>query len=343
MPLYTRRVLVGGAASVCIALVGVAMVWNTLRHQPEVTALKPVAAVPAATESPARLESDESAAASSPDVASEARGSQPQVQMQAPAQVAAENREDGATKGKSTRGAEPLAAPVAGEQKLDEGYSIAVADALTSTPVAQPPAAAAPADALPANGQPAAASPAPAPVNATDEQLESVAVTGQRGSLKSSRESKREATVQVEAEEIMVTGARSSRTRAPPHKGMTGSPRQSGGTLGGTSAAILVAPTELPPPAGVAGRDKFEQFEVNSVKQVVRRAGVHVLGGCRHLLVQLRAQAARSRCVAAEGCRARRGDDQLLRLRAGPRRNRASGRSSPRWWSVTRPGARAAS
>ncbi len=49
---------------------------------------------------------------------------------------------------------------------------------------------------------------------------------------------------------------------------MTGSPRQSGGTLGSTSAGILIAPTELPPPAEVEGRDKFEQFEVNSVKQV---------------------------------------------------------------------------
>jgi Ca-activated chloride channel homolog len=248
MPWYTRRVLVGGAASVCIALVGVAMVWNTLQHQPDVTALKPVAAVPAATEAPALpLGSEESAASRSPAETSEADSAQPRVQIQAPARVAAENREDGAIKGKATRAEPQLAAPDAGEQKLDDGNSNAVANALTTAPVAQPPAAAAPAPSM-------------------NEELESVVVTSQPGALKSSQDVKREASEQ--AEEVMVTGARSSRTRAAPHKGMTGSPRQSGGNLVGRSANILIVPAESPQPPEVAGRDKFEQFEVNSVKQV---------------------------------------------------------------------------
>ncbi len=164
MPWYTRRVLVGGAASVCIALVGVAMVWNTLRHQPEVTALKPVAAVPAATEPPAcRMRSEESAVRHSPAVnggCTTARSRRFRYKRR--------RRGGGEWEGdeREAHGPSRFAAPVAGEQKLDDGYSNAVASALTTTPVAQPPAAAEPTDALSAN-----AAPAPAPESATERRV----------------------------------------------------------------------------------------------------------------------------------------------------------------------------
>jgi len=40
MPWFTRRMLVGGAASVCIALLGATVVWNTVLREPQITELK---------------------------------------------------------------------------------------------------------------------------------------------------------------------------------------------------------------------------------------------------------------------------------------------------------------
>ncbi|MES1263648.1 MAG: von Willebrand factor type A domain-containing protein [Peristeroidobacter soli] len=82
--------------------------------------------------------------------------------------------------------------------------------------------------------------------------------------------------------EIAVTGARSSRVAAAPHKGVAVPPGSGqlfrnkdvssqaaampqSAMAGNVQAAILIEPSTSPPDEG---RDKFEQFEVNSFKQV---------------------------------------------------------------------------
>jgi len=243
-PWYARRTLVGGAASVCIAVVGMAVVWNTLRQQPDVTELTPVATTAAATESPAGPVTESTQAvppsATSAEAAADSNarrglaGETSSDERAAPAgQAAAELARDEVL-------SEPAVAP-----KADESYGhMAQADAA--------PAA------------------APAPGN---NELNEVVVTGARRALQSSQETKREAVVVVDAisaEDIGDIGEGQelesiSKARGAPHKSMAPAPRNS--RVAGISAAILQAPTELPPPAEVAGRDKFEQFEQNPIKR----------------------------------------------------------------------------
>src|SRR3954469_7433812 len=37
VPWYQRRMLLGGAATLCLAVIGSTVMWNTLRNQPELT------------------------------------------------------------------------------------------------------------------------------------------------------------------------------------------------------------------------------------------------------------------------------------------------------------------
>jgi Ca-activated chloride channel family protein len=84
----------------------------------------------------------------------------------------------------------------------------------------------------------------------------------------------------VEAEEVIVTGARVSRAPQTAHKGMAAATPGSSGRV-----RMVVTPTSPPPPAPMStlngfigepstgappdeGRDKFEKFDVNPVKQV---------------------------------------------------------------------------
>ena len=82
----------------------------------------------------------------------------------------------------------------------------------------------------------------------------------------------------------------------------------------------------LPPPQQVEqGRDRFDATPPNPVKSVAQRAGLHLLHRCGHGLLLVRAARAECRAAAAEGRRARRGDDQLFPLRlCAARRARAS-------------------
>src|SRR5688500_7040313 len=41
MPWYTRRLVIGSAASVFIAMFGVTLVWNTVKHEPELAEARP--------------------------------------------------------------------------------------------------------------------------------------------------------------------------------------------------------------------------------------------------------------------------------------------------------------
>ncbi len=69
-------------------------------------------------------------------------------------------------------------------------------------------------------------------------------------------------------------------------------------------------------------RDKFEAKEVNPDQAGRGRARLHVLDRCRYRVLFLRAPRAQRRAAAGEGCRARRGADQLLPLRLPEARDR---------------------
>ena len=120
---------------------------------------------------------------------------------------------------------------------------------------------------------------APADAKDKDTELQDVTVTGQRGVLTSSMESKQapvtvdksQAGASAELDEIVVDSVHGNRA-VNPHKGMTGVParggeaymRAEGGVERGGSAAVCADQRPRP----VEGRDKFEHFDVNSVKQV---------------------------------------------------------------------------
>ena len=63
------------------------------------------------------------------------------------------------------------------------------------------------------------------------------------------------------------------------------------------------------------GRDRFAAAAANAGQERGERAGLDLLDRCRHRLLCLRAQGSQCGAAAAEGGRARRGDDQLLPLR----------------------------
>ena len=94
----SRRMLLGGAASVCIAMFGSALVWNTLRQQqPELAQLK--TATPAAVATGAERVPDGAGAAPTRDRAARPRRSRPRRPpdwrsrpQHAPAQRAADKK-----------------------------------------------------------------------------------------------------------------------------------------------------------------------------------------------------------------------------------------------------------
>ncbi|HET9475376.1 MAG TPA: von Willebrand factor type A domain-containing protein [Steroidobacteraceae bacterium] len=243
MPWYTRRVLMGGAASVCIAVVGVAVVWNTLRVQPEVAALEP-AATPAAPEPPAGPMSDSAPAAST-----------------AADSTAATAADD----------ARLLSGPVAAEAKRDEDNARSAAEAAPAAPVGISKSDAG--DGYANQATAPALLTAEAPPAAATEEVDEVVVTGARGAVRSSVDMKRDAVGVVDAISAEDIGeaeglASISKPRGSPHKSMAPTaPATRNSRVAGLSAGILQAPAELPPPAETGGRDKFEQFEQNPIKR----------------------------------------------------------------------------
>ena len=243
----SRRMLLGGLASVCIALFGSLLVWNVKQQQPELTALPgaasstPTAGAPVAA--PLTAESG-GATAGEPAAVGEAQPTQPQ---------------DG-TALKSDSGQKSLAAaPVAVAKHREAPPPVA--------PVDEPKLQ---------ELQPV--SPAPA-AQEKDEELDDVTVTGMRSAPVAAMDAKRApATVDVlpseSLEEIVTTGVRANRGAVTPHKGMTGVPVPGGGGSFSRKKVASNAPAAPPAPqarlAGqaVEGRDKFEHFELNSVKQV---------------------------------------------------------------------------
>jgi len=271
MPWYSRRGLVGGAASIFIAVIGTAVVWDTVRQDPAVAELsRPAAAPPPNETGPVPAESvpkivaPEDAAAESaaePD-ASEAPAARDDARREAQRTTAAQGTEVNKRKVEANlysrtppdiAAAEPppVIEPSSPIQEVTPAPMAAVA-APTPTP--------APAQAGPAQGQDA---------SQQDDSLESVVVTGARRSRQSAMETKRDAVTAAEAiqsEELEEVVVAKRGARAAPHKGMPQG-RQAGGSMGGVSAGILNAPEPgvVPPPP--AGRDKFEHFDLNSVKR----------------------------------------------------------------------------
>ena len=114
-----------------------------------------------------------------------------------------------------------------------------------------------------------------------------------------------------------VQAAAGSESRNRPQSGNRSSRMPAGRWLAGQGSiarAMCSTGRRRTPSMEAESRDKFQHFDVNPLQARGRRARVHVLGGRRHRVVQLRAAHVERRHAAAEGRGARRGDDQLLRL-----------------------------
>ncbi len=137
-------------------------------------------------------------------------------------------------------------------------------------------------------------------VREQDQEIDAIVVSGQRANLQASMEVKREVVTAVDSisavdigqpadqsaakalqredvSEVVITGMRASRARQTPHKGVaTANPGSSGRvaanvyTPGSPPPPVVRALLEGEPSAGIRdeGRDKFQQFDVNPVKQV---------------------------------------------------------------------------
>jgi len=223
MPWYSRRMLLGGAASVCLAVVGGMLVWKTQQLQPEVARLEP-AALPVAPPVP------------------EQRADVPANEPMAQAGVQANEQAAADAKLKDAE-AQELA-----KRRQAEGESRIEQKPLT-TGIAQPMAGAAP----PA---PAAASAAPAP-NEQDE----LTVSGYRGSLQASVEARKENTP--------VTTITSEEIGKFPDKNVAESLQRVPGVAAQSAAGngSFRFKGDAKDQYQEVGRDRFEHFELNSIKQ----------------------------------------------------------------------------
>jgi Ca-activated chloride channel family protein len=260
MPWYMRRGALSGAAGVCVAVIGSVLVWTTLQHDPDVVELKSPVAAPTAAGGPPAQETAATPGSAAPTEATSTAAQNAAVDTQQRLDDA--NRDAGADAG--LRAAE-------GDKRRNELMNAQARQAPELEPL-PPPVSYAPELA----GAPAAAATEPAQATAPaaakageSGQLDEVTVTGVRKSLQQSMEIKREAAPVVEAiqaEELYEMSSERRGARAAPHKGAPAA-RQSGGSRGRTSAAILtqqVEPAAAPP---AAGRDQFEHFDLNSIRQ----------------------------------------------------------------------------
>ena len=278
MPWYMRRGALSGAAGVCIAVIGSAVVWTTLQRQPGVTELAAPTAAPNAVERrPAR---DLPAA---PERATSAEEGPSQSTQAAAAQEAASdaNRDMGreesgrvaalaAERGKYEIDANAQARATEQSRQAEAASRSAQRQASELEPVAPPPLSYAP-DSSEAPAA-VATTPAPATAGATAKAADSgetdeVVVTGLRKSLKQSVETKREAAPVVDAiesEELEEINVARRGARAAPHKG---APAPRGGGSSGRLFARAPQRIEPAPAPPAEGRDKLEQVDLNSIKQ----------------------------------------------------------------------------
>ena len=261
MPWYARRVLIGGAASVFVAVIGTAVVWQTLRQDPEVRELSAApTSTPATSESRPAPEAAAPAIAAGPEAAAQEDAVRDTKQrVEAPA--ATDQRKDEFSQSKSQRAkGSPRALPELATPQV----------APAEEPVSPVQELAAPAAAAAPPPAPAQAGAAQGPdANKAAEETDTVVVTGMRRSMQASVDTKREAVGVVDAnasEELEEVTVSKRGARAAPHKGAPQG-RQAGGTMGGVRANILMKPDQVALPPTAEGRDKFEHFDQNSVKR----------------------------------------------------------------------------
>ncbi|HET7810204.1 MAG TPA: von Willebrand factor type A domain-containing protein [Steroidobacteraceae bacterium] len=264
MAWYSRRMWVGGMASVCVALLGGTIVWNTLRQHPELTELDsrreatrsvdsetgtrvpnapesaagsaPVDVPPGAAAPIDAIPAGPNAAAPASAGAAAASRARDDARMQSRASGAQQAYEDKARQeqlAKEARGREQDARDVvsnAAPQMAPPSNDAAVVDSIVAEDIGQLADQNVAGALQRVPGVNIQSSPAPAEPLASPskkERLEETVVTGWRGSLRQSIEIKRDAI----------------------------------GVVDSAGAAAL------PPPVPVEGRDQFEHFELNSIKR----------------------------------------------------------------------------
>jgi len=269
MPWYTRRALIGGAASVFVAVIGTAVVWDTLRKDSEVAELSAApTSTPATSESRSAPEAVAPTVAAGPEAAAQEDSDRDSKQRLEAQSAARDKRQHEAGHSQQTEQAKRMSrvAPERVAPDIAPEVVPEVAPAEVPAPV-QDVAAPAPAAVAPAPAQAGAAQGQGA--NKESEQIDEVIVTGMRGSMKSSVETKREAAPVVDAissEDLGQVVVAKRGARAAPHKGAPQG-RQAGGSMGGLSAGVLLKQESGAPAPTAEGRDKFEHFDLNAVKR----------------------------------------------------------------------------
>jgi Ca-activated chloride channel family protein len=226
MPWYSRRMLLGGAASVCLVVVGGALAWKTLRLDPSLRELSPEFQ----TVSVPTKDIGEVPAAPVPKEA---------APRDAPAPVDAAPAEQ-----KSRREAEQVAARATeSRQELakQEQYAENAAAGIVPAPAAQPPE--------------------------KDAQMNEVVVSGLRGPLNASMDSKREAVAVVDAITAEDIGTFPDQNTAEALQRVPGVAVSRSDSMSGTFN-YASAPPLAAAPQEYQGRDKFEHFDVNPLKRV---------------------------------------------------------------------------
>ncbi|HEX6396932.1 MAG TPA: von Willebrand factor type A domain-containing protein [Steroidobacteraceae bacterium] len=229
MPWYSRRMLLGGAASVCLVVVGGALAWKTLRVDPSLAELSPeyqTVSVPTKE-------------------VGEVPPPPPQETVPADAPRESAPAEQAPAEEESRREAERAAAQVAGSrQQLARKEQDAQSARERVLPA---PAAAAP---------------------AKDAETDEVVVTGLRSQLKASMEVKREAVGVVDAITAEDIGTLQDQNTAEALQRVPGVSVSRSDSMAGVFSNAPAA-RMAPGPQEYQGRDKFEHFDLNPLKRVV--------------------------------------------------------------------------
>lgn len=230
---WNKRVWLGSAASVCVAIMGSMLVWTTATRDPEVVSLEPVRESGQVTEAPAPVDDSQPESPLEPDVQpGEANATDTQIprSVNAPDEAAASAQE-------AMREQEALRAA----QATARNYSEAELKKLELAKASGQPG---PVFVVPVESEPAqilidedmVSAPDAMPVAASPEvvEAEQIVVTGARGRLKS----------YMSVRGTPIAGSADSRERT------------------------YLAPAPPPPAPEYTGRDRFEHFDINPVKRV---------------------------------------------------------------------------
>jgi len=226
MPWYSRRMLLGGAASICIALVGGMVVWQTLQQDPRITELQVAETAHESHPAPEPEPYDAQSSAASTSATASTEAAEPDVV------IAQEAAATAASANEQAQAAEHELARQAAERSKDEQQARAVV-------------------------APMAKSQGPA-VEGTEE----VVVGGLRESLANMMEAKRDTGGAADAVTSADIGA------MPDTSVSEALQRVPGVAVAKVAPGSPPAPPPVPGTYREEGRDRFEQFEINPVKQV---------------------------------------------------------------------------